>query len=184
MKQTAFVVPKNVCSQINCNVFIANSGQEAIEYSTNNPLMWSFSDARMPESRARIFWLSSRTGKKRKKNTQNNHKKKKKIKNKGGVWNRKNKTISTQIQLRFVVTGYADMQAVVDAGHLGQSFPYVVQKPWTMKSSKGACWDAICRQSFLRKRTQILQSLDWRNKNKKKLTLVNETLEATVKRTY
>ncbi|MGB0784151.1 MAG: HD domain-containing phosphohydrolase [Marinomonas sp.] len=78
---------------------------------------------------------------------------------------------------RVLLTGYADMEAVVDAINLGKVSHYV-EKPWDDEKLQALVDDALIKIN-LKKKNEHLQSLV--AAQNKKLTDMNETLEATVK---
>ena len=79
--------------------------------------------------------------------------------------------------VRILLTGYADMEAVVDAVNLGKVSHYL-EKPWDDEKLKTLVDDTFIAISF-QKQNEYLQSLV--ASQNEKLTEANETLEATVK---
>ncbi len=79
--------------------------------------------------------------------------------------------------IRILLTGYADMEAVVDAVNLGKVSHYL-EKPWDDEKLKELVDDTFVAIGF-KKQNEYLQSLV--TSQNEKLTEANETLEATVK---
>lgn len=79
--------------------------------------------------------------------------------------------------VRILLTGYADMEAVVDAVNLGKVSHYL-EKPWDDEKLKALVDETFVTISF-KKQNEYLQSLV--ASQNEKLTAMNETLEATVK---
>lgn len=136
---------KRLFRKSNCNVFIANSGQEGINVLKEQSIDVIISDARMPEMSGPEFLAIAAK--------------------------------EYPETVRILLTGYADMEAVVDAVNLGKVSHYL-EKPWDDEKLKTLVDDTFVAINF-KKQNDYLQSLV--ASQNEKLTAMNETLETTVK---
>ena len=136
---------KRLFRKTDCDVFIANSGQEGLELLKAHTIDVIVSDARMPEMSGPEFLAIAAE--------------------------------QYPETKRILLTGYADMQAIVDAVNLGKVSHYL-EKPWDDEQLQKLVNDAFVTISLMKKNAHLQSLIEQKNK---KLTAMNETLEATVR---
>ncbi|MBJ7536182.1 HD domain-containing phosphohydrolase [Marinomonas transparens] len=136
---------KRLFRKANCNVFIANSGQEGLEILEQQSIDVILSDARMPEMTGPEFLSKAAE--------------------------------QYPNTIRILLTGYAEMEAIIDAINLGKVSHYV-EKPWDDEKLLALVTEAFTTIN-LKKKNEHLQAVV--KSQNQKLKTINETLEATVK---
>ena len=131
---------KRLFRKTDCDVFIANSGQEGLEILKEHAIDVIVSDARMPEMSGPEFLAIAAE--------------------------------QYPDAKRILLTGYADMQAIVDAVNLGKVSHYL-EKPWDDEQLQKLVNDAFVTINLMKQNARLQSLIE--QKNKKLTVMMIET---------